>query len=215
MNRLKFAAVSILLAGAGGWPLAMAAQQSNARPADQQALREAASWIAQAADHPDAEYDYEMTCKVRLLLFWAGRDDVGEGYIKVGKTSGSPADQVFHVLFGSDPAKAPRAINRWGAGTEVLRGEGSNDPKASSAFFGFMKSSKGQSVGAMQEELSRENSGGQHAFEGIISRVDGNRAIATTVPYTSAKDFDLHQYSEAETAARCWPHRRCGLGHGR
>jgi hypothetical protein len=204
VNRLKLAAFSILLAGGSGCWLAVAAQQSSAQPADQHALQEAASWIEQAtrpAAGSDTEYDYEMTCKVRLLLFWAGRDDVGEGYIRVSKASGSPEEQMIQVLFGSDPAKAPRAINRWGAGTEVLRGEGPGDPKASSAFFGFMKSSQGQSVGAMQEELSRENSGGQHAFEGIISRIDDNRAIAATVPFMSAKDFTLHQYSEAEIAA--------------
>jgi hypothetical protein len=204
VNRLKVAAFSILLAGSGGWWPARAAPQSSASRADEPALREAAGWIEQAARPgagADAEYDYEMTCKIRLLLFWAGLDDVGEGYIRIGKASGAPGEQVFQVLFGSDPAKAPRAINRWGAGTEVLRGEGPDDPKASSAFLGFMKSSKGQSVGGMQQELARENSGGQHAFEGIISRVDDNRAIAATVPFISAKDFTLHQYSEAETAA--------------
>lgn len=204
MNRIKLVTLAILLTGSGGCWLARAAPQPGSAPADQQALREAAEWIQKAAHSglaDDAEYNYEMTCKVRLLLLWVGRDDVGEGYIRVGKDSGPLEGQLFQVLFGSDPAKAPHAINRWGAGTEVFRSEGPGDPHASSAFFGFMKSSKGQSLGAMQQELSHEMSGGQHAFEGIISRVDTKQAVAATVPFTSAKDFDLHQYSEAETAA--------------
>ena len=179
-------------------PLATAAGLPAGQNSDQSAIQEAASWIGQT-DTIDAEYRYVMTCKVRLLLFWAGRDDVGGGYVRIGKTSGEDRQQVIQVLFGSDPAKAPLAINRWGAGTEALRETESGQPSAS-AFFGFMKSSKGQSVGAMQRELSKEKSNGDHLFEGIISRVDGDRALTTTVPYSSLQDFDLHQYAAAEKA---------------
>jgi len=166
--------------------------------ADQSALAEAAAWI-QRDRRIETEYRYVMTCKLRLLFFWVGRDDVGGGYIRLGKSLEAPPQQMIQILFGSDPAKAPRAINRWGAGTEILRNSDSGLPPAS-AFFGFMKSSKGQSVSAMAQELSKEKSHGNHLFDGIISRVDGNRALSTTVPYVSSQDFDLHQYAEAERA---------------
>jgi hypothetical protein len=52
----------------------------------------------------------------------------------------------------------------------------------------------------MQKELSKEKSGGDHLFDGIISRVDQDRALSTTIPYTSSQDFDFHQYAEAEKA---------------
>src|SRR5215467_6730607 len=65
------------------------------------------------------QYDYVMTARVRLLLFWAGKDDVGGGYIRRGRLKEEPRKEFFQVLFGSDPGKAPRSINRWGAGTEV------------------------------------------------------------------------------------------------
>ena len=61
-----------------------------------------------------------MTARVRLLFFWAGKDDVGGGYIRRGVSKDDPRQELLQVLFGSDPAKAPRAINRWGAGTEVV-----------------------------------------------------------------------------------------------
>jgi hypothetical protein len=165
---------------------------------DQAAIQEAASWIGRE-NKVETEYRYEMTCRVRFVFFWAGSDDVGGGYVRIGKAAGDERQQMIQILFGSDPAKAPLAINRWGGGTEVLRSPTAGDP-ASSAFFGFMKSSKGQSVLAMRSELSKEKANGAHLFEGIISRVDEGRALTTSVPYTSNRDFDLHQYTEAEKA---------------
>jgi len=165
---------------------------------DQAAILEAANWIARE-DKVESDYQYVMTCKLRLLLFWAGRDDVGGGYVRIGKASGDDRQTMIQILFGSDPARTPFSINRWGAGTEVLRRSDSGQP-IESAFFGFMKSSKGQSVMAMQKELSKEKTSGDHLFEGIISRVDEHRALSTTVPYSSSQDFDLHQYPEAEKA---------------
>jgi hypothetical protein len=107
---------------------------------------------------------------------------------------------MIQLLFGSDPAKAPRAIDRWGAGTEVIKLEGSKTPEAS-AFVGFMKSSKGQSVSAMRSELSHEKSTGKHLFEAIISRVDRTQALSTTVPFYSDKDYDMHQLANAQALA--------------
>jgi hypothetical protein len=167
--------------------------------ADQSTIQAAASWIA-SEDKIETEYHYVMTCKLRLLLFWAGRDDVGGGYVRIGKVSGNEQQRIIRLLFGSDPAKTPLSINRWGAATEVSRTAGPGEPEAS-AFFGFMKSSKGQSVLAMQRELSKEKANGSHLFEGIISVVDADRALSTTVPYTSNQDFDLYQYADAEKAA--------------
>jgi len=184
-------AISLPLGSAAGAP-------AGPDTSDQAAIQEAASWIGRGGKI-DTEYHYVMACKLRLLLFWAGRDDVGGGYVRIGKASGEERQQMVQILFGSDPAKAPLSINRWGAGTEVLRNSDSGQPVAS-AFFGFMKSSKGQSVIAMRRELSKEKTNGDHLFEGIISRVDDGRALSTTVPYSSSRDFDLHQYAEAEKA---------------
>lgn len=166
---------------------------------DQDAIQEAATWIGRA-NKVDTEYRYVMTCKVRFVFFWGGKDDVGGGYVHIGKAAGDERQQMVQLLFGSDPTKAPLSINRWGAGTEVLRTQESGEQSAS-AFFGFMKSSKGQSVLAMRSELSKEKSDGAHLFEGIISRVDQQRALTASVPYKSNRDFDLHQYGEAEKAA--------------
>jgi len=196
LNRFTLAALLGVIF-ASSLPRAAAANATvRLGTAEQAAIQEAASWIGRT-DKIDSEYDYVMTCKVRLLLFWAGSDDVGGGYVRIGQATGEERQQMIQILFGSDPAKAPLAINRWGAGTEVLRSSDSGQQTAS-AFFGFMKSSKSQSVVAMQRELSREKNNGDHLFEAIISRVDEGQALTTSVPYTSSRDYDLHQYPEAE-----------------
>ncbi len=177
----------------------------SAKPtsSDRAPIVEALAWVRRAP--ADAvQFDYVMTARIRLLFFWAGKDDVGGGFIRRGISKDDPRQELLQVLFGSDPAKAPRSINRWGAGTEIVWHKdavvnpATIDDIVASAFFGFMKSSKGKSVSEMQEELKKEKAGGEHQFTGILSRVDAGRAISLTVPLASDIDYNLHQYAEAE-----------------
>jgi len=193
LHHSRSIACALLLAGTC-FAIPSGPDTSDAAP-----INEAVSWI-QATPRIRAEYDYVLTCRLRLLFFWVSSDDLGGGYIKTGQAVNDPNLHMIQLLFGSDPAKAPRAINRWGAGTEVVKLEGSDTPDAS-AFLGFMKSSQGQSVSAMQHELAREKSAGTHRFEAIISRVDATQAISTTVPFYSDEDYDMHQLADAQKAA--------------
>jgi hypothetical protein len=177
--------------------------QSAKTVADRAPIDEALGWV-RSAPRDVAQFDYVMTARVRLLFFWAGKDDVGGGYIRRGISKTDPRQELLQVLFGSDPARAPRAINRWGAGTEVVWHKdppahpAKDDDVVASAFFGFMKSSKGKSVSEMQEELRKEKNGGEHQFTGILSRVETGRAISLVVPLASNQDYNLHQYADAE-----------------
>jgi hypothetical protein len=177
---------------------------ANSSPTiDRQPVNEALTWIRSIPTHTE-EFDYIMSAKVRLLVFWLGKDDVGGGYIRRGVSPDDPRQEFFQVLFGSDPAKTPRAINRWGAGTEVswhktpVSGTHPGDDVTASAFFGFMKSSRGKSASEMQQELKKEKEEGLHAFTGILSRVDPSRAVSLVAPYDSKVDYNLHDYSQAE-----------------
>lgn len=172
-----------------------AAQQAPLASGSEPAVREALHLLSEPTRF-DAEYDYELTVDVRLLLFWTGKDDVGGGYIKIGHNADDPSLEIIRLLFGSDPARA-RGINRWGSGTEVAK-LGSNNAVEWSAFLGFMKSSQGQSVGAMQQELADEKQQEQHRFEAVISRVDSGRAISTTVLFYSGHDYDFRELEPAE-----------------
>src|ERR1017187_13907 len=118
-----------------GLAMAPALGRIEAAPAwtnapDQSAIQEAAGWIGRE-NKIETEYRYVMTCRARFVFFWAGSDDVGGGYVRIGKASGDERQQMIQVLFGSDPAKAPLAINRWGGGTEVLLSGDPGQPDAS------------------------------------------------------------------------------------
>ena len=78
----------------------------RAQAADRQALQEALSWVREAP-RDIVEYDYEMTARVRLILFWASKENVGGGYVRRGHSQGGQNTEMVQVLFGSDPAKAP------------------------------------------------------------------------------------------------------------
>jgi hypothetical protein len=171
-----------------------------------EAISEALGWM-RSVPKDAAQFDYVMTARVRLLVFWAGKDDVGGGYIRRGISRENPREELIQILFGSDPAKAPRNINRWGAGTEVewhrtevgpIGNMRNASDTVSSAFFGFMKSSSGKSASEMQAELKKEKEQGQHAFKGILSRVERGQALSLVVPLNSDTDYNLHQYDEAE-----------------
>ena len=168
---------------------------------DQASFQEALKWV-RSQPRIRTEYNYVMTVRLRFLLFWVKRDDVGGGYIKLGDVAEDPRLQVVQLLFGSDPAKAPRGINRWGAATEIAQRASSSDADpASSVFFGFIKPSKGGSVSAMQRELFAESQGGQYLFESTLGRVERGRALATGGPFYTDHDFNLHELEQAEQVA--------------
>jgi hypothetical protein len=169
---------------------------------DRQTIDEALLWVRNSPQHL-VQFDYTMTARVHFVFFWAGKDDVGGGYIRRGVSAQDSRQEFFQVLFGSDPAKAPRAINRWGAGTEISWhkdpvGTAPQNDVTASAFFGFMKSSQGKSANEMQAELQKEKELGQHSFTGILSRVEPSRALSLVVPLLSDRDFSLHDYDRAE-----------------
>lgn len=66
--------------------------------------------------------EYILNAKVRpLLLFWIERDNVGDARLTWRR--GADGRQAFEFLVGSDPARAPRRINRWGYIVEELAGD--------------------------------------------------------------------------------------------
>jgi len=190
-----FCALGLLSVFAGG--LATAQEQI---PQDIQAALQNTTELMRAPLHVDAQFDYTMTARVRLLLFWVGKDDVGGGYIRRGTLPRDPASDVIELLIGSDPAKAPRAINRWGAASEIVhKTTGSSHGAESSAFFGFMKVSNGASAAEMEKELAREKRGGSFLFSAIVNQGERNFDFAKVVPFSSDTDFTIHQFDQAKS----------------
>lgn len=65
------------------------------------------------------EHTYKMSGRVRALLLWIGRDDVGSGVIR---WRGAGEDLAYELLIGSDPLRAPGKLNKWGYLAEEVRG---------------------------------------------------------------------------------------------
>ena len=138
-------------------------------------------------------HNYTVTAGVRILFFWLSKDDVGEGYIQMGRLPEDGDTEVIQLVMGSDPSKAPRGINRWGAAVETFHPQTGAD-----YFFGFIKASKGRSVSEMENELERENNDQDYYFESIVSRITSSGMQSITVPIHSSRDINLHQLPDAE-----------------
>lgn len=187
-----------LLSVALVWAQAPSSTTLASVPAEVQARMHEAIDEIRAVPRSTAQYDYIMTARVRLLLFWAGKDDVGGGYIRRGASTENPPAEFFQIVMGSDPAKAPRAINRWGAASERVQLANPGSAVEASTFFGFMKVYKGNSPDEMRKELDGEKGSGQYLFSAILNQADPGGSSAKTVPFTSDTDYNIHQIDAAE-----------------
>ncbi len=122
MNRTRAsAAVFLILAVAalGAWPQAGEGGAREARPPFA-ALPVPLNLPGQQLP-VSREYTYRMAGKIRALVLWVGRDDVGSAVIK---WRGTGEHKAFELLIGTDPQKAPSQMNKWGfLVEEIHRGE--------------------------------------------------------------------------------------------
>jgi hypothetical protein len=65
------------------------------------------------------EHTYRMAGKIRLVMLWVGRDDVGSAVIRWRGAGGAKA---IELLIGSDPTRAPGQLNKWGYLVEAMHG---------------------------------------------------------------------------------------------
>jgi hypothetical protein len=113
-----------------------------------------------------AERSYTLKAGVRVLLFWIRRDNVGNG--RITWRNGHDSHRVLEFLVGSDPARAPRHINRWGFIAEEVR-----PPNAD--LLGIMSKSDEESVDDAQSQIAVEGQHGSHAYRGIRTTIrDGS-----------------------------------------
>ena len=113
-----------------------------------------------------AERSYTLKAGVRMLVFWIHRDNVGSG--RITWRAGRDGHRVLEFLVGSDPARAPRQINRWGFIAEEVR-----PPNAD--LLGIMSKSDEESVDDAQSQIAVEGEEGSHAYRGIRTTIrDGS-----------------------------------------
>jgi len=119
---------------------------------------------------------YVVNARIRpLALFWITRDDVGAA--RLTWRAGDGGHRAFELLVGSDPARTPRQINRWGfiveeahAGTvEVL---------------GVMKGAAEETLdeATANADADRKARAGS-PFGAVRTTVTGNRAVTGTMSF--------------------------------
>jgi len=106
-----------------------------------------------------------MAGRIRPLLFWFGRDDVG--LARITWRRGEDGAVGYELLVGTDPARAPRAVNRWGYVAEEARGR-------DGATLALMSRSDETSLGDVQTHLDNGAPGGD--FRALVASLEGGAA---------------------------------------
>ena len=112
------------------------------------------------------EHNYSMSGRVRILLFWVGKDDVGSGVIR-WREGGK--DRAYELLIGSDPLRAPGRLNKWGYLVEAARED-------DTAVFGLISKSTEDSVADVKAGLASPADG--RPFNAIRAFVTSRQAYA-------------------------------------
>ena len=139
-----------------------------------------------------AERRYRLSAAIRPLLFWIGRGNVGGARV-VWRADGD-GRRGYELLLGSDPARAPRRINRWGWTREDADLSGAT-------MFGVMNRSEDDSLDQAKATLGRGKDG--YFFKMNRARVEQGvaRAEATSLfapqDYTFRELADLQRFAES------------------
>jgi hypothetical protein len=126
-----------------------------------------------------AEHKYRMLARVRPMLFWIGKDDVGGA--RVSWRGDDNGGYGVDLLIGSDPQKAPRNINRWGFIAEQVQG-------ADARVIGVMKQSNEESVADAEAQLAKDGQGG-FVYRAIRGTANDRQASAGVTTVRVQKDL--------------------------
>lgn len=137
------------------------------------------------------ERRYVMSGAVRPLLFWIGRDDIGIARI-VWRRSDDGA-RGYELLVGTDPARAPRGLNRWGFVSEETLG-------ASGSVLAMMTGSHETSYEEEADTATGGPSGGD--FRTIRSSMHQGAAAWQLARLRTPEALTVHQVAEALTIMR-------------
>jgi hypothetical protein len=122
---------------------------------------------------------YRMAGRIRPLLFWMGRDEVGLARIVWrGPDEGTRA---YELLVGTDPSSVPRRINRWGYIADETDGRAGR-------VLAVMSRSDEASIGDVQASAGRP--GGR--FKAMAAQVEPLSATWRVVPVSTATDPTIH-----------------------
>jgi hypothetical protein len=121
---------------------------------------------------------YTLTARVRLLLFWISRPGIGAG--RITWSEGDDGTRGLALLIGSDPARAPMRINRWGYIAERVS-------KSCADLVGVMTEAEEQSIEQARASIARSNA--DHSFKAIRAQIQDGTAQSSVSYIKLAEDF--------------------------
>ena len=160
-----------------------------------------------ASMRPVMTHRYKMSGSVRPLLFWIGKDDIGIARIVWRRGDGAAIGYEF--LVGTDPAKAPRSLNRWGYIAEDIEG-------ADGSILALMTGADEATYNEAASNSSRPPGAGD--FRAIQAHVERGAATWQTARVSTPSALTVHDVDAAlerirhETAAA--PSRGMSLPSG-
>lgn len=145
-----------------------------------------------ASDNPLAlrvkqEHRYRLSAAIRPLLFWVGAKNVGDAHI-VWRDQ-EEGRRGYELLLGSDPARAPRRINRWGFVREDAGPKGA-------IMLGVMNRSEDDNLTTAQSRMAQEAKEGRYLFKMIHASLNGVQAQAENRVVYAPTDFTVRQLEE-------------------
>jgi hypothetical protein len=129
------------------------------------------------------EHRYRLSAAIRPLLFWIGASNVGGARIV---WRGDGVRRGYELLLGSDPARAPRRINRWGWVREDADATGAT-------MMGLMNRSEDDSLDQAKAGLQSK---GRYLFKLNRARVEGDSARAEATTLYAPEDYSFRQLDE-------------------
>jgi hypothetical protein len=138
------------------------------------------SHVAAVALSTGNRHHYTISGRVRPLLFWIGKDDIGDAVITRQRDTNAAS---YALLIGSDPDRAPRGINRWGYISEEVRG-------TEATLVGLMTESDEASVDEAEANL---RSRGDRTFNVIHGLVAGGEARSVVRSVAAPSTLTLRQ----------------------
>lgn len=165
------------------------------------------SWVgtSQSCSREVAARYYTLTARVRLLILWYSRPGVGAGRITWSESD--DGTRGLALLIGSDPARAPMKINRWGYIDERVS-------RSRAELVGIMTEAEERSIDQARANLAGFDA--MHSFKAIRARIQDG-VVQSSVSYMKlAEDFT---YREVDTLLQRVPLegarvRRLGLPEG-
>jgi hypothetical protein len=131
-----------------------------------------------------AEHRYRLSAAIRPLLFWVGKDNVGGA--RITWREDGKGRRGYELLLGSDPARAPRKINRWGWAREDADG-------ARATVTGLMNRSEDDSL---EQAKSGLQASGRFLFKLNRAQVEDGVARAEATTLYAPQDFTFRQLDQ-------------------